>query len=39
MGRAARRYAERPLPSWGDVLAEDLLPCWRQAALLAHRAA
>jgi glycosyltransferase involved in cell wall biosynthesis len=38
MGRAARHYAERHLPSWGDVLAEDLLPRWRQAALLAKRA-
>jgi glycosyltransferase involved in cell wall biosynthesis len=32
MARAARRYAERRLPSWGEVLAEDLLPRWRMAA-------
>ncbi len=32
MGRAARDYAERALPSWEDVLLDDLLPRWRQAA-------
>jgi glycosyltransferase involved in cell wall biosynthesis len=32
MARAARLYAEDSLPSWSDVLAEDLLPRWRQAA-------
>ncbi len=28
MSHAARAYAERRLPSWDDVLASDLLPCW-----------
>ncbi|HLI10375.1 MAG TPA: glycosyltransferase [Alphaproteobacteria bacterium] len=32
MGVAARRYAESRLPSWQDVLTEDLLPHWRAAA-------
>ncbi|MBF0167168.1 MAG: glycosyltransferase [Alphaproteobacteria bacterium] len=32
MGRAARLYAERALPSWDDVLAQDLMPLWRRAA-------
>ena len=32
IGRAARDYAERSLPSWDDVLAEDLLPRWLEAA-------
>jgi glycosyltransferase involved in cell wall biosynthesis len=32
MGRAARVYAERHLPSWDRVLAEDLLPVWTEAA-------
>jgi len=32
MARAARRYAEQHLPSWEDVLAEDLLPRWQEAA-------
>jgi len=36
MGRAARRYAERMVPSWATVLAEDLLPYWERAA---HEAA
>jgi glycosyltransferase involved in cell wall biosynthesis len=31
MARAARRYAEQHLPSWEDVLAEDLLPRWQEA--------
>lgn len=39
MGRAARRYAEQSLPSWSDVLAEDLLPRWRQAAMQRRPAA
>ncbi|MFI4986760.1 MAG: glycosyltransferase [Alphaproteobacteria bacterium] len=33
MGRAARRYAEQRLPAWEDVLAEDLLPHWQNAAV------
>ena len=32
MGLAARDFAERHLPSWEDVLAEDLLPRWFEAA-------
>lgn len=32
MGRAARAFAEARLPSWRDVLVEDLLPRWREAA-------
>jgi len=32
MAHAARRYAERRLPSWNAVLAEDLLPRWQMAA-------
>ncbi|MBF0355506.1 MAG: glycosyltransferase [Alphaproteobacteria bacterium] len=32
MGLAARFYAERALPSWDDVLAQDLMPLWRRAA-------
>lgn len=32
MARAARRYAETALPSWEEVLAEDLLPRWQAAA-------
>lgn len=32
MGQAARAHADRHLPSWRDVLVEDLLPRWRAAA-------
>ena len=32
MGRMARAYVERHVPSWLDVLREDLLPVWRAAA-------
>jgi glycosyltransferase involved in cell wall biosynthesis len=32
MARAARDYAESAVPSWQEVLAEDLLPRWEQAA-------
>ncbi|HUH84934.1 MAG TPA: glycosyltransferase [Stellaceae bacterium] len=32
MGRMARRHAERAVPSWATVLAEDLLPLWQIAA-------
>lgn len=38
MSRAARRQAERAVPSWRDVLEEDLLPHWQQAALHERRA-
>lgn len=38
MSRAARRHAERAVPSWTQVLAEDLLPCWRDAAAHSRRA-
>lgn len=31
MARAARDYAESSVPSWQEVLAEDLLPRWEQA--------
>jgi glycosyltransferase involved in cell wall biosynthesis len=37
MSRAARDYALRSVPSWSDVLAEDLLPRWQQAAHYAPR--
>ncbi|MFH0938441.1 MAG: glycosyltransferase, partial [Planctomycetota bacterium] len=36
MSRAARAYAERELPTWDDVLNQDLLPVW-QAAVAAKR--
>jgi glycosyltransferase involved in cell wall biosynthesis len=42
MARAARRHAERSMPSWAEVLSEDLLPRWEEAAMrrtLAARAA
>lgn len=32
MGRAARAYVEARVPSWGEVLEQDLLPVWRAAA-------
>jgi glycosyltransferase involved in cell wall biosynthesis len=32
MGRAARLYVEACVPSWADVLVEDLLPVWQRAA-------
>jgi glycosyltransferase involved in cell wall biosynthesis len=32
MGRAARARAMREIPSWRQVLLEDLLPIWRRAA-------
>jgi glycosyltransferase involved in cell wall biosynthesis len=31
MGRAARLYVEACVPSWGDVLIEDLVPVWQRA--------
>ena len=33
MALAAREAAERDLPSWQDVLRQDLLPVWRRAAV------
>jgi glycosyltransferase involved in cell wall biosynthesis len=33
MARAARRHAERNVPSWAEVLSEDLLPHWVEAAM------
>ena len=38
MGCAARAYVEAHVPSWHDVLLEDLLPVWR-AAVTARAAA
>jgi glycosyltransferase involved in cell wall biosynthesis len=35
MGRAARLYVEACVPSWADVLVEDLLPVWQRAAVRA----
>lgn len=32
LGAAARQHALSALPSWDDVLAQDLLPVWRKAA-------
>jgi glycosyltransferase involved in cell wall biosynthesis len=32
MAHAARDYAEAAVPSWHEVLAQDLLPHWQQAA-------
>lgn len=32
MACAARRHAERTVPSWAEVLSEDLLPHWAAAA-------
>jgi glycosyltransferase involved in cell wall biosynthesis len=32
MGRAARAQALSTLPSWSDVLAQDIMPFWRKAA-------
>jgi glycosyltransferase involved in cell wall biosynthesis len=37
IGVQARQWAEREIPSWGDVLAQDLLPRWRAAAATAPR--
>lgn len=37
LGAAARRRAETVLPSWRDVLEQDLLPIWREARALAVR--
>jgi glycosyltransferase involved in cell wall biosynthesis len=32
LGRAARTFARLNIPSWADVLDQDLLPFWRRAA-------
>jgi glycosyltransferase involved in cell wall biosynthesis len=32
LGRAARAYVEAHVPSWSEVLEQDLLPVWRAAA-------
>jgi hypothetical protein len=32
LGAAARAYVESTVPSWGEILAEDLLPVWQAAA-------
>jgi hypothetical protein len=32
MGRAARARALREIPTWRQVLLEDLLPVWRRVA-------
>jgi hypothetical protein len=31
MGRVARAYVEAQVPSWGEVLEQDLLPVWQAA--------
>jgi len=36
LGKTARAYIESAVPSWEEVVLEDLLPVWRQAAAL-HR--
>ena len=33
MGRRAQQAVETQIPSWEQVLEEDLLPVWRQSAL------
>jgi glycosyltransferase involved in cell wall biosynthesis len=38
MSRAARRHAKLRVPSWAEVLSEDLLPRWQEAAGLTWRA-
>jgi glycosyltransferase involved in cell wall biosynthesis len=37
LGTSARAYTEREVPSWEDVVVEDLLPVWRQATAAARR--
>jgi len=37
MARAARDDAESTVPSWQEVLAQDLLPHWEEAARRGHR--
>ena len=31
LARAARHFAETHLPSWREVLEQDVLPCWQEA--------
>ncbi len=37
LGGAARRWAETSVPSWREVLQQDLLPVWRRARAEASR--
>ncbi len=37
MGARARRYAEHRLPTWADVLGEDILPTWQSAFAAARQ--
>jgi D-inositol-3-phosphate glycosyltransferase len=39
MAHAARNYAESTVPSWHEVLAQDLLPHWEDAARQGQQAA
>jgi glycosyltransferase involved in cell wall biosynthesis len=39
MARAARDFAETAVPSWHEVLGQDLLPHWQQAARQRRQAA
>lgn len=32
LGRLARAYIEAEVPSWAEVVSEDLLPVWQEAA-------
>jgi glycosyltransferase involved in cell wall biosynthesis len=32
LGKAARAHIETEVPSWEEVVVEDLLPVWREAA-------
>jgi glycosyltransferase involved in cell wall biosynthesis len=34
LGAQARTYIEAQVPSWADIVAEDLLPVWRAAAAI-----
>jgi glycosyltransferase involved in cell wall biosynthesis len=34
LGAAARAYVETAVPSWGEIVAEDLLPVWQAAAAM-----
>jgi hypothetical protein len=37
MGHAARAWSLRNVPTWHEVLVDDLLPVWRQLAFPAAR--
>lgn len=39
LGTAARTYIEAAVPSWAQVVEEDLLPVWRAAAVVRRRTA